>query len=57
MPDVVGMSREEAVAALQALGAEVRVVLVLQPGAVVVYQDPAAGASVHVGDVVEIYVR
>jgi eukaryotic-like serine/threonine-protein kinase len=57
MPDVVGMSREEAVATLQALGAEVRVVLVLQPGTTVVYQEPAAGATVHVGDVVEIYVR
>jgi serine/threonine-protein kinase len=57
MPDVVGMSREEAVAALQALGAEVRVVLVLPPGTTVVYQEPSAGATVHVGDVVEIYVR
>jgi beta-lactam-binding protein with PASTA domain len=57
MPDVVGMSREEAVSTLEALGAEVRVVLVLPPGTTVVYQEPGAGASVHVGDVVEIYVR
>jgi serine/threonine-protein kinase len=57
MPDVVGMSREQAVATLEGLGAVVHVVLVLPPGATVVYQDPAAGATVHVGDVVEIYVR
>jgi serine/threonine-protein kinase len=57
MPDVVGMSREQAVATLQDLGAVVRVILVLQPGTTVVYQQPSVGATVHVGDVVEIYVR
>jgi beta-lactam-binding protein with PASTA domain len=57
MPDVVGMSREQAVTTLQDLGAVVRVILVLQPGTTVVYQEPSAGTTVHVGDVVEIYVR
>jgi serine/threonine-protein kinase len=57
MPDVVGMSREEAVATLERLGAVVNVVLVLPPGATVIYQEPAPGTTVHVGDVVEIYVK
>jgi serine/threonine-protein kinase len=56
MPDVVGLSRDQAVARLRELGAVVDVVLVRQPGATVVYQEPGVGATVHVGDTVEIYV-
>jgi serine/threonine-protein kinase len=56
MPDVVGLARDQAVARLRELGAVVDVVLVRQPGTTVVYQEPGVGATVHVGDTVEIYV-
>jgi serine/threonine-protein kinase len=56
MPDVVGMSRDAAVARLRELGAVVDVVLVRDPGATVVFQEPGVGATVHVGATVEIYV-
>ena len=56
MPDVSGMSKDAAVAALTDLGLTVDVVVVRPPGARVVYQDPAVGAIVHAGDVVHIYV-
>jgi beta-lactam-binding protein with PASTA domain len=57
MPDVVGMSREAAMDRLAGLGAEVDVVLVLPPGSTVVYQEPAAGSTVRIGETVTIYVR
>ncbi len=56
MPDVSGMSKESAVARLTDLGLVVDVVIVRPPGSMVVYQDPAVGAIVHVDDVVHIYV-
>ncbi len=56
MPDVSGMAKDAAVARLTDLGLEVDVVVVRGPGATVVYQDPAVGATVHPGDVVHIYV-
>jgi beta-lactam-binding protein with PASTA domain len=57
MPSVVGMGKDAAVQKLTDLGLEVDVVLVLPPGSIVVYQEPAVGAIVHAGDVVHIYVR
>jgi serine/threonine-protein kinase len=58
MPDVVGMSKDAAVAKLQALGLVVDVALVPghEDGTTVVYQEPAVGATVHAGDLVHIYV-
>ena len=56
MPDVVGMWKSAAVAELTDLGLVVDVVIAHPPGATVVYQEPAVGAIVHVGDVVHIYV-
>lgn len=56
MPDVVGMSKDAAVARLTSLGLEVDVVLVKPDGSKVVFQEPAVGATVHAGDVVHIYV-
>jgi serine/threonine-protein kinase len=56
MPDVSGMAKDAAVAALTDLGLTVDVVVVRPPGARVVYQEPAVGAIVHAGDVVHIYV-
>ena len=58
MPNVVGMTKEAAVAQLQALGLVVNVVVVPNnnPRDTVVYQVPAQGAIVHQGDQVTIYV-
>ncbi len=56
MPSVVGLSKDAAVRQLTDLGLQVDVVLVRAPGATVVYQRPAVGATVHAGDVVHIYV-
>ncbi len=56
MPDVVGMSKDAAVARLTSLGLQVDVVLVKPDGSKVVFQEPAVGATVHAGDVVHIYV-
>ncbi|HEX6332213.1 MAG TPA: Stk1 family PASTA domain-containing Ser/Thr kinase [Actinomycetota bacterium] len=57
MPDVREMSREEAVARLTELGADVDVVVILPPGATVIYQEPPPGTTVRVGDTVTIAVR
>ncbi len=57
MPNVVGMNQDAAVADLRALGLRVNVTIV--PGAdgnTVIYQEPATGTVVEVGDLVEIYV-
>jgi serine/threonine-protein kinase len=57
MPNVVGMSRDAAVAKLQSLGLRVSVAIVPgHPGVKVVFQDPATGATVHAEDTVDIYV-
>jgi serine/threonine-protein kinase len=57
MPSVVGMGREAAVDRLQGLGLIVDVAIVPgQEGVTVVYQEPAAGTIVRVGDTVSIYV-
>ncbi len=56
MPDVVGMTKDAAVARLTSLGLQVDVVLVKPDGSKVVFQEPAVGATVHAGDVVHIYV-
>jgi eukaryotic-like serine/threonine-protein kinase len=56
MPDVVGMSKDAAVARLTSMGLQVDVVLVKPDGSRVVFQEPAVGATVHAGDVVHIYV-
>ena len=57
MPDVVGMSKTAAIAALQDLGLEVSVAIVPgEPGTTVVFQKPAVGATVHAGDTVSIFV-
>jgi beta-lactam-binding protein with PASTA domain len=57
MPGVEGMSKQAAVARLDALGLDVAIYAV--PGsdaAVVVSQEPAAGTTVRYGDTVTIYV-
>ena len=57
MPNVVGMNQDAAVADLRALGLRVTVTIV--PGAdgtTVIYQEPATGTTVEVGDLVEIYI-
>ena len=58
MPDVVGMSKTAAIAALQQLGLHVDVALVPghEDGTTVVYQEPAVGTTVHAGDTVSIFV-
>jgi serine/threonine-protein kinase len=57
MPNVVGMSRDAAVAKLQDLGLEVSVSIVPgHSGTRVVFQEPASGATVHAGDTVSVYV-
>jgi beta-lactam-binding protein with PASTA domain len=57
MPDVKGMSAGAAVANLEAHGLTVvRHVVPFSSGAVVISQRPGAGATVHAGDTVEIYV-
>ena len=56
MPDVVGMTKDAAVARLTSLGLQVDVVLVKPDGSKVVFQEPAVGATVRAGDVVHIYV-
>ena len=57
MPNVVGMARDAAVAELRALGLLVDVAIVPgQDGSRVVFQEPAAGTVVEVGDTVSIYV-
>ena len=57
IPSVVGMSRDAAVAKLTDLGLRVDVAIVPgQAGTKVVFQEPAAGTTVHAGDLVHIYV-
>ncbi len=58
MPDVVGMSGEEARATLEALGLTVSVVPVpsTTPPDTVVFQDPDAGTTVQQGQDVKIFV-
>jgi serine/threonine-protein kinase len=57
MPNVVGMARDAAVAELTALGLRVDVAIVPgQDGGRVVFQEPATGTTVEVGDLVHIYV-
>jgi eukaryotic-like serine/threonine-protein kinase len=60
MPNVVGLTKEEATAQLEALGLSVNTVfLPPSPGSppdIVVYQGPAQGTSVHAGSQVTIYV-
>ena len=56
MPDVVGMSKDRAVAELTGLGLRVDVVLVRDPGSKVVYQEPVVGTIVRAGAIVHIYV-
>jgi serine/threonine-protein kinase len=57
MPDVVGMTENEAVATLRGLGLEVRVVdLPGSSGDRVVGQQPRAGTTVESGQRVTIYV-
>jgi eukaryotic-like serine/threonine-protein kinase len=57
MPDVVGMTKDAAVAKLQGLGLHVSISVVPgHAGVKVVYQEPAIGATVHAGDTVTIYV-
>jgi serine/threonine-protein kinase len=56
MPSVVGMSKKDAEQRLTDLGLTVDVVLVRPPGTNVILQGPAVGATVHAGDVVQIYV-
>jgi serine/threonine-protein kinase len=57
MPNVVGMARDAAVAELRALGLLVDVAIVPgKDGSRVVFQEPAAGTVVEVGDTVSIYV-
>lgn len=57
MPSVVGMSSEQARSELEGLGLTVEITLI--PGTTgdqVVYQDVAAGTTVHQGDTVKLYV-
>jgi eukaryotic-like serine/threonine-protein kinase len=57
MPNVVGMARDAAVSELTALGLLVDVAIVPgQDGGRVVFQEPATGTIVEVGDTVSIYV-
>ncbi len=57
MPNVVGMSRDDAVAKLTALGLRVDVAIVPgHGGSRVVFQEPATGTIVHADDLVHIYV-
>jgi eukaryotic-like serine/threonine-protein kinase len=57
MPNVVGMARDPAVDELTALGLRVDVAIVPgQDGGRVVFQEPATGTTVEVGDLVHIYV-
>ncbi|MEX2420244.1 MAG: PASTA domain-containing protein, partial [Actinomycetota bacterium] len=57
MPNVVGMSRDAAVARLTELGLIVDIAIVPgQEGSTVVFQEPATGTIVHAGDLVHIYV-
>jgi len=57
MPNVVGMSKDAAVAKLKALGLHVGVLTVLNSsGATVVSQIPSAGVTVRHGQTVTIYV-
>ena len=57
MPDVVGMTRDAAVAKLESMGLIVNVVVIPNTnGDTVVYQQPSAGTTVHQGDQVKIYV-
>jgi serine/threonine-protein kinase len=58
MPNVVGMTQQAAVTALQDLGLIVEVSLVPghEDGTIVVFQRPGAGTIVRAGDVVEIFV-
>ena len=57
MPSVVGMTRDGALGKLRSLGLRVDVSIVPgHAGARVVFQEPAAGTIVRVGDLVHIYV-
>ena len=58
MPNVVGMSKEAALAELQALGLTVNVVVIPQSPHTdqVVLTAPSAGTTVQQGDQVTIYV-
>jgi beta-lactam-binding protein with PASTA domain len=57
MPNVVGMTKEAALAELQAMGLVVDVVVIPQSsGDMVVLQAPSAGTTVRQGDHVRIYV-
>jgi serine/threonine-protein kinase len=57
MPNVVGMTKEAALAELQAMGLVVDVVVIPQSsGDMVVLQAPSAGTTVRHGDHVRIYV-
>jgi beta-lactam-binding protein with PASTA domain len=57
MPNVVGMERDPAVAQLRSLGLLVDVAIVPgHGGSRVVFQEPARGTTVRVGDLVHIYV-
>ena len=57
MPDVVGMTKDEAVTVLQNAGLKVKVVFIPNTqGDQVVYQDPNPGTTVEQGQLVTIYV-
>jgi beta-lactam-binding protein with PASTA domain/predicted Ser/Thr protein kinase len=58
MPNVVGMTREEAISELESLGLVVEVVVVPNndPPNTVVYQDPIPGDTVEQGQTVTLYV-
>ncbi len=58
MPNVVGMSKDAAIAKLNGLGLDVHVALVQVPNpqGLVVYQEPGAGATVKYRQSVTIYV-
>jgi eukaryotic-like serine/threonine-protein kinase len=57
MPNVIGMSRDAALAKLQSMGLIVNVVVIPQSsGNTVVLTSPDAGTTVHQGDHVTIYV-
>ena len=57
MPNVVGMERDAAVTQLRSLGLLVDVAIVPgHGGSRVVFQEPASGTTVRVGDLVHIYV-
>jgi serine/threonine-protein kinase len=58
MPDVVGMSREDARQTLESLGLVVKIVELPNPDPpdTVVFQDPSAGETVEQGQEVTLYV-